>query len=167
VWAVEQATIIFGLRRFGFDARAIDLATALFELAQLYPESRIPECIGGYARGDGAPGAYPRANTPQLWNASAFPLAAQSLLGLVPFAAAETLVVDPVLPSWLPDVILHDLRVGGATVTLRFERDPGGRSHWDLLHKHGTLHVVRQPPPESLSAGWLDRGRALIETIAR
>ena len=25
VWAVEQGTIIFGLRRFGFDARALDL----------------------------------------------------------------------------------------------------------------------------------------------
>ena len=51
VWAVEQATILFGLRRFGFDARAHDLARALFDLAQLYPHYRIPECVGGYSRG--------------------------------------------------------------------------------------------------------------------
>ena len=74
VWAVEQATIAFGLRRFGFDARALDLTRAMFDLAMLYPEFRIPECVGGYARGErSTPGAYPRANAPQLWNASAFP----------------------------------------------------------------------------------------------
>ena len=33
VWAVEQATIAFGLRRFGFNARALELAQALFDLA--------------------------------------------------------------------------------------------------------------------------------------
>ena len=54
VWAVEQATIAFGLRRFGFDARACELAHALFDLAELYPEYRIPECIGGYPRGERA-----------------------------------------------------------------------------------------------------------------
>jgi glycogen debranching enzyme len=84
VWAVEQATIIFGLRRFGFDARALDLAEALFDLALTYPDYRIPECVGGYARGERpVPGAYPRANTPQLWNATAFPLAVHTMLGLV------------------------------------------------------------------------------------
>jgi len=52
VWAVEQATIAFGLRRFGFDTRALEIAHALFDLAEQYPEYRIPECIGGYPRGE-------------------------------------------------------------------------------------------------------------------
>jgi glycogen debranching enzyme len=148
VWAVEQGTIVFGLRRFGFDARALDLAQAVFDLAQLYPEDRIPECIGGYARGEvPAPGAYPRANTPQLWNATAFPLIVQAMLGLLPAAPLETLFVDPALPSWLPELEVHGLRVGGAAVDLRFWRDDGGASKWDVLHKRGTLHVVRQSTP--------------------
>jgi glycogen debranching enzyme len=166
VWAVEQATIVFGLRRFGFDARAIELSRALFDLACLYPDYRIPECVGGYARGDApGPGAYPRANTPQLWNASAFPLTIQSLLGLVPLAPIETLLVDPVLPQWMPDLVLRGLRVGEATVTLRFHRDERGASHWEVLHKQGTLHIVRQPPPESVTAGAWQRTTALLETI--
>src|SRR5207302_10003859 len=71
VWPVEQATIAFGLRRFGFDARALELAEALFDLAQLYAEYRIPECVGGYARRESpTPAAYPQANTPQLGNAT-------------------------------------------------------------------------------------------------
>jgi glycogen debranching enzyme len=168
VWAVEQATIVFGLRRFGFDARALDLAQALFDLAQLYPEYRIPECVGGYARGEHAtPGAYPRANTPQLWNATAFPLVAQTILGLVPVAGAKTLVVDPVLPAWMPELILRDLRVGDAKVTLRFWRDESGSSAWEVLHQQGTLHILRQPAPESLSATWTDRAGAVLESMVK
>jgi glycogen debranching enzyme len=168
VWAVEQGTIVFGLRRFGFDARAVDLARAMFDLAQLYPEYRIPECVGGYSRGERpTPAAYPRANTPQLWNATAFPLTIQSLLGLLPIAPAETLVLDPVLPAWIPDLVLRDLRVGAATVSLRFWRNEHGSSRWEVLHKRGTLHVVRQPPPESVSAGLADRAGALLESLAK
>src|SRR5438105_2124480 len=96
VWPVEQATIAFGLRRFGFDARALELAEALFDLAQVYPEHRIPECVGGYARGDRpTPGAYPQANTPQLWNATAFPLIVHTVLGLQPVAPFHLLAVSP------------------------------------------------------------------------
>jgi glycogen debranching enzyme len=168
VWGVEQATIVFGLRRFGFDARALDLTQALFDLAQLYPEYRIPECVGGYARGERpVPGAYPRANTPQLWNATAFPLVVQAMLGLLPIAAAETLVLDPALPTWIPELILRDLRIGDAKVSLRFWREDNGASKWEVLHKQGTLHIVRQAPLESLSARWTDRASGLFESMLR
>ena len=168
MWAVEQATIMFGLRRFGFDARALDLSRALFDLACLYPDYRIPECVGGYARSEcPVPGAYPRANTPQLWNASAFPLVVQCLLGLVPLAPLETLCIDPVLPEWIPDLVLHDVRVGAAKVSLRFWRDQHGASRWEVLHKQGTLHVVRQPPPESVTATWTERASGVLESIAK
>src|SRR5262249_15861993 len=168
VWGVEQATIVFGLRRFGFDARAHDLARGLFDLAQLYPEYRIPECVGGYARGEHpVPGAYPRANTPQLWNATAFPLVLQALLGLLPLAAAETLVLDRALPEWVPELIVRDLRVGAASVALRFWRDDAGASTWEILHKRGTLHIVRQPPFESVLATWTGRAGAVIESLLR
>ena len=168
VWAVEQATTIFGLRRYGFDARAVDLTQALFELAQLYPEFRIPECVGGYARGERpVPGAYPRANTPQLWNATAFPLAVQTMLGRLPIGSLNTLIVDPALPTWIPDLIVRDLRVGGAKVTLRFWREEDGASNWKVLHQQGSLHIVRQPAPESLSAGWTERITDLFGSLSK
>lgn len=158
VWPVEQGTIVFGLRRYGCDARAHDLAAAMFDLACLYPEYRIPECVGGYARGDRpTPAAYPQANTPQLWNASAFPLVVQSLLGLVPLAPYELLVVDPALPDWIPELTLHDLRVGSAQVTLRFWRRADGSSDYELMSKHGTLRIVRQPPPEAFDVSLWER----------
>jgi glycogen debranching enzyme len=166
VWPVEQATIAFGLRRFGFDARALALAEGLFDLAALYSQGRIPECVGGYPRRDGsAPGAYPQANAPQLWNATAFPLMVHTILGLQPVAPASTLVVSPALPAWLTDVVLRDVRLADARATIRFSRDDHGRSHAEVLERHGTLHVIQQPPPESLSAGAGDRLRALFDTV--
>jgi glycogen debranching enzyme len=168
VWAVEQGTIVFGLRRFGFTARAAELAHAMFELAELYPDYRIPECVGGYARSERpTPGAYPRANTPQLWNATMFPLVVQSLLGLLPLAPINTLVLDPTLPEWLPSLVLRDLRVGDARMTLSFVRRRDGATDWDVVHQQGTVHIVRQPPPESTTASVADRARALVESLTR
>ena len=166
VWPVENATIVLGLRRYGFDARALDLAGALFDLARRYEGDRLPECVGGYARGEWElPGVYPRANTPQTWNASALVLVLHALLGLQPVAPLDLLIVDPALPPWLPEVTLHDLRLGGATATVRFWREPDGASHAELLHVRGTLHLVRQPPPESLTDGVVDRLKAFVDGV--
>ena len=111
------------------------------------------------------PGAYPRANTPQLWNASAFPLLIHSLLGFQPVAPLETLFVDPVLPTWLPEIVIEGLRLAGATASLRFWRDTSGDSHGEILHKRGTFRLVKQPPPESLKAGIVDRLAALFDSV--
>jgi glycogen debranching enzyme len=166
VWAVEQGTIVFGLRRFGFTARAFDLARGTFELAELYPLFRIPECVGGYSRAERlVPAAYPRANTPQLWNASTLPLIVQSLLGMLPLAMAGALVIDPALPEWLPHVVVRGLRVGEATVDLSFRRRDDGTTDWDVDHIAGRLRVVRQPPPESMTAGLGQRLSALLESL--
>lgn len=166
VWAVENATIAFGLRRFGFDERALDLAKGLFDLAALYPDSRIPETVGGYSRIEHAtPAAYPRANPAQLWNASAVPLLIHVITGLQPVAPLSLLVVDPVLPSWLPEIVIHDLKLGGATASLRFWRDAHGASHGEILHRRGTFHLVRQPPIESQRVGWRDRFTALADRV--
>jgi glycogen debranching enzyme len=163
VWAVENATTCFGLRRFGFAAEAARLARALFDLAGLYTGGRIPETVGGYAADEHpTPGAYPRSNTPQTWNASALTLCMQSILGLVPFAALHVLVVDPALPDWLPAVEVRGLRVGATTASLRFWRDADGRSHVHVLDKKGPLYVVRQPPPEALRVGLGRRIRSLL-----
>ena len=160
VWPVENATTVFGLRRFGFDSRALELTRAVFDLGALYERGRIPECVGGYARSEfPRPGAYPRANPIQAWNESAYPLLLQTLLGLQPVAPLDLLVVDPVPPEWLPEVTVRGLSLGGATATLRLVRDPAsGRAHAEVVEKRGTLHVVYQPPPESLADGLGERG---------
>lgn len=166
VWPVENATTLFGLRRYGFNDRTIELTRALYDLARLWPHGRIPECIGGYARDELAhPGVYPRANRPQTWNQSIWPILTQSLLGLVPYAPLQLLMVDPILPAWLPELTIRKLRVGDARVTLRFHRDGSGDSHYEVVEQEGTLRIVRQPWLESMSASAWDRLSGLAETV--
>jgi glycogen debranching enzyme len=166
VWAVENATTAFGLRRYGLDARTLDLLEAMVELAMLYGDYRVPECVGGYARAEFPhPGAYPRANAPQAWNQSALPLLLQTILGLQPVAPLHLLAVDPMLPPWLPEITIEGLRLGGTTATLRFRREGDGQIEAEIVRKRGPLHLVRQPPPESLAAGLGDRFRALVESV--
>lgn len=166
VWPVENATIAFGLRRYGFDERAASLARGLFDLGQRYDFGRIPECVGGYARTEfSQPGAYPRANPLQLWNQTAYVLLIQVLLGMQPLAPLRTLIVDPVLPAWLPEIVLRTLRVGDATATIRFARGADGRTDVHVVEQEGTLHLVHQPPVQSLHTTVSDRLAALLRRV--
>jgi glycogen debranching enzyme len=166
VWPVENGTILFGLRRFGFDDRALELARALYDLARVWSDFRIPECVGGYARDERPlPAAYPRANSPQAWNQSVFPILVQMLLGMRPVAALNLLAVHPLLPAWLPEITLKNLRVGDATVTLRFWRDKDGDSLYEVVEQQGSLHLINQPPLDALGVGIFDRLGALAEGV--
>ena len=100
-----------------------------------------------------------------MWNASAFPLLIHTVLGLQLVGPLETLVVAPALPTWLPELVLHDLRLAGAQATLRFWRDEAGSSHVEVLHRRGTFRVLKQPPLESLTAGVADRLSALFDSV--
>lgn len=163
VWPVENGTIVFGLRRYGFRDRTQQLARALYDLAALWPAGRSPECVGGYARGElSHPGAYPRANAPQAWNQSTPALLLQSMLGIWAIAPARTLVLDPDLPAWLPEVTLRDLRIGEDVASIRFRRDEEGRTSMDIIEQSERLRIVRQQPPDDLAASALDRIGALL-----
>ncbi|HUF13921.1 MAG TPA: glycogen debranching N-terminal domain-containing protein [Longimicrobiales bacterium] len=166
VWPVENGSILFGLRRYGQDERALELARGLYDLARMWRGGRTPECVGGYGREEQAhPGAYPRANSPQTWNQSIWPIVVQSLLGLMPYAPMRLLLVDPILPPWLPELTVRRLRIGSASVSLRFHRDARGRSKYEVLEKHGRLRVIRQPWLESVSADAWERLAGLRDTV--
>jgi hypothetical protein len=49
------------------------------------------------------------------------------------------------------------MRVGQATVTLRFYRNEEGATQYEVKDQQGTLHLVRQPSPWSQSSGWRER----------
>jgi glycogen debranching enzyme/short-subunit dehydrogenase len=164
VWPVENGTFLFGLKRFGFEREVEILAHALYDLGLLWRGHRIPECVGGYSRSEARyPGAYPQANAPQTWNQSVFPILVQTLLGILPVGALNLLSVYPVMPDWLPEITIRNLRVGDAAISLRFWRDKNGASKWQILEKRGTLHLITQPSIDSLTAGIWDRLGAVVQ----
>ena len=72
----------------------------------------------------------------------------QILLGLYPFAPLGVLaVVRPRLPEWASEIMLRGLRVGRASVDLRFVRQDDGSASYEVVGKRGQLLVVPAGPP--------------------
>ena len=159
VWPVEQATFALGFVRYGLHAHVEKLCRAQFEAAAMFDAYRLPELFSGHARDEHHPfpSHYPGANSPQAWSASGVFCLLQAMLGLYPYAPLHMLLVDPQLPSWLPEITLRGMRVGAAVVTIRFYRKAGGASDYEVLDKRGSLHILRQPSPWSLTATFAER----------
>jgi glycogen debranching enzyme len=164
VWPVEHGTFAVAFARYGY-RRVVELiAQGMFEAAALFDFYRLPELFSGHQRDDDHPfpAFYPQACSPQAWSASAVFCLLQAVLGLYPYAPLNVLLVDPFMPEWLPEITLENLRVGDAVVTIRFYRTKGGAGSYEVLDKRGPLHVVRQPSPWSLTAGWGERLKDLL-----
>ncbi|HEX7808030.1 MAG TPA: amylo-alpha-1,6-glucosidase, partial [Thermoanaerobaculia bacterium] len=167
IWPVEQGTFALGLWRYGLHDRVQQLARAQFDAAAMFEYHRLPELFGGHPRDDQHPfpGNYPNANPLQAWSSSSVFMQLQAMLGLYPYAPMKMLVVDPHLPEWLPEITVRDLRVGKARVTIRFRRGRSGRTSYRILAQTGTLHVVRQATPWSLTTQPAARLRDALESL--
>jgi glycogen debranching enzyme len=154
VWPVENATFALGFKRYGLDDHVDRLARALLEATAGLPGLRLPELIGGQSRSDVPyPVAYPEANCPQAWSASATIQLVQIMLGIYPFAPMRLLaLVRPRLPAGVEEVTIHNLRVGDATVSLRFRRRADGSAAHEVIRRSGTLLVAEAPPPDGAPA---------------
>jgi glycogen debranching enzyme len=158
VWPVEQATFALGFKRYGLDAHVDRLVDGVLAATFLSPDGRLPEVLSGHGRDRvSVPVPYPRANSPQAWSASALVQLVQIMLGLYPFAPLHLLaVVRPRLPVWLPELTLRRVRVGSASVDLRFRRRPDGSATWSAEQRRGRLIVMGAGPPDDAegASGW-------------
>jgi glycogen debranching enzyme len=167
VWPVENAVFVLAFARYGLHRLMHALARSQFLLASLFDYYRLPEVVAGHQldQQHPFPAIYPRANWPQAWSASAVFTILQAMLGIYPYAPLHSLLIDPHLPEWLPEITLRNLRVGRAQTDIRFYRKSDGASDYEVLEKRGHLHVVRQASPWSLTAGWGERIRDAIESL--
>jgi glycogen debranching enzyme len=86
---------------------------------------------------------YPVADHPQAWASGSMPYFVSTLLGLLPEAFDRRLrIVRPILPESVHVLDLHRLKVGRATVALRFERARNGQVQVRVLKTEGDLAVV-------------------------
>lgn len=166
VWPVEHGSFAMGMMRFGFINELHTIARAIFEASALFDYDRLPECFSGHPRDDEHPfpALYPKTNWPQAWSASSVFAIVQAILGLYPFAPTNLLLLDPHLPDWLPEILVHNLHVGKAVVSIRFYRK-GENTHFDVIETRGRLHVLRQPSPWSLTAGPGERIKDVMESL--
>src|SRR5215471_12175376 len=133
VWPHDNAIIALGFKRYGFGAEAAQIARHISDAGSHFLSNQLPELYTTIARDeDSFPVQYLGANVPQAWAAGSVFSLMQAILGIVPDAPHEKLHVDPLLPAWLPDLTVFDLRVGKLRFDIRFWRD-GGETQFEVL----------------------------------
>jgi glycogen debranching enzyme len=124
VWPHDNAIIAFGFKLYGFGAEAARIAHDVSVAASHFRSNQLPELYTAFERDDGNfPVQYIGANVPQAWAAGSSFMLTQALLGFLLDAPRNKLYVDPLLPRWLPDLTVQDLRVGKHKIDIRFWRE--------------------------------------------
>lgn len=126
VWPHDNAITAAGLARYGFAPDAARILTGLFDASLFMDLHRLPELFCGFPRRPcEAPTAYPVACSPQAWAAAAPFMLLSAVLGLRVEAKYKRLVFErPMLPQFIDDIVIRNLRVGPAAVDLRVHRYP-------------------------------------------
>jgi len=143
VWPFDNAVIVRGLKKHGFAQEANRIAGAMFEAAMAHEYSRLPEFFCGFTRQEvNKPVAYPMACTVDASAAGSVFMMLQAILGLYANAEENVLYVhNPLLPKWLGEVEVDNLRVGRSRLDLRFRRD-GNQTTFSVRDKQGGVRVV-------------------------
>jgi len=123
IWPHDNALIAAGLARYGFKDHASRILGGLFD-ASLFVEYRLPELFCGFYRRDGeGPVPYPMACSPQSWSAASVFMLLQAILGMKIDAVTSRLsFVRPVLPEFLDEIQIKNLKVGDGSVDLLVRR---------------------------------------------
>jgi len=145
VWPHDNGLIALGMKRYGLNVPLERLLTGLYDSALSVDMNRLPELFCGFARRHGeGPTAYPVACLPQAWAAATAYAALGAMLG-VSFRPEEGVIrfVRPILPSWIEELRIENLRLGAASVDVRLRRhETDGSVSLNLLRRSGSAEVA-------------------------
>ncbi|GGF34814.1 amylo-alpha-1,6-glucosidase [Aliidongia dinghuensis] len=136
VWPHDNALIGMGFARYGLREPLLKVMSALFDASLFVADQRLPELFCGFERRAGSsPTAYPVACNPQAWSSATVFGLLGAVLGIsFDPPGRQIRFIRPVLPAWMDECRLTDLRLGDAVVDLE-------------LRRHGedvSLHVVKR-----------------------
>jgi len=143
VWPHDNALIAMGLARYEFKPSALKIMTGLYEASRYVDLHRLPELFCGFVRRPGgSPTLYPVACSPQAWSSASVFLLLQACLGLTVQAQNSTIrFSNPLLPEFLQEITITNLKVGQASVDLslqRYTHDVG----IDLVRRDGAIDLL-------------------------
>jgi glycogen debranching enzyme len=143
VWPHDNSLIVAGFARYGHKNAIDRVFQGLFDAASYMDLRRLPELYCGFQRGrQRGPTLYPVACSPQAWAAGTLLLLLQSSLGLEFDADRnEILLRKPRLPSFLEEVTLRNLRLGGSAVDLLLRRH-GNDVSIQVLSNEGQIKIA-------------------------
>jgi len=142
VWPHDNALIALGFSRYGLKPAALRIFTGLFDAVCHWDPRRLPELFCGFARRQTAPTLYPVACSPQAW-AAATPVATLAAsLGLdLDWKGNAVRFSDPILPSFLGEVVIRRLRLGASDLDLRLHQQ-GGDVALNVLKRSGDARIL-------------------------
>jgi glycogen debranching enzyme len=150
VWPHDNSLIALGFKRYGYEREVGVVARDISRAAGHFLLNQLPELYSGVQRGDADfPVQYLGANVPQAWAAGSVFALLQAILGITLDAPRGRIFIDPALPSWLPDIALHDLRLGRRTFDIRFWREDDA-TRFEVLH--GSPNMVEHRPFNPVAA---------------
>ncbi|MBV8591317.1 MAG: hypothetical protein JO212_14890, partial [Acetobacteraceae bacterium] len=144
IWPHDNGIIALGFKRYGFHREANRVARAISGAASHFLSNQVPELYAGI--NSPFPVQYLGANVPQAWAAGSAFMMLRAILGFLPKAPEGKLYVDPVLPEWLSDLTIYDLRLGDRKFDIRFWREEGD-SHFEVLKGEPSAVVRGSPIP--------------------
>jgi glycogen debranching enzyme len=151
VWPHDNAIAVAGFRYYGLDTEAAQVTKAIFDAAGRFLSRRLPELFAGLERDEGSfPVQYLGANVPQAWASGAVVHMLTSLLGISADASSQSVVLQPALPDWLPQLSVYNLQVGKGSVDLTVVRDQQGRHTLEATRRTGNLEVRLETAPASV-----------------
>jgi glycogen debranching enzyme len=142
IWPHDNALIALGFARYGLNRAVATVSKGLFDAASYMDMRRLPELFCGFQRERRrGPTLYPVACAPQAW-ASATPFSlVQASLGLeFDPEQREIRLRNPVLPSFLDEVTIRNLRLGDSVCDLKVRRH-GDDVSVEPLRKSGEVRV--------------------------
>jgi glycogen debranching enzyme len=122
VWPHDSALACEGLRRYGLDRPALDLAGDLMDALAVF-DDRLPELFGGHDREQAdVPVPYPTACRPQAWAAGVPLQLATMFLGIEPDVPNGRIGLRPALPRGLDVLEVRGIRFPGGRLSVRVDR---------------------------------------------
>ena len=144
VWPHDNSLIAAGFGQYGLKESAAMVLAGLLDASIFLDLHRLPELFCGFPRRPGeSPTLYPVACAPQAWASGAVFLLFEACLGLSISAPERKLVFSkPLLPPFLLQVTIRDLKVGGARVDLLLTRHDEGDVGVNVLRRDGEIEIV-------------------------
>jgi glycogen debranching enzyme len=143
VWPHDNALIALGFAHYGLTEPMLRVLSGLFDASGYLELKRLPELLCGFARRPAAgPTGYPVACAPQAWAAASVFAILGAALG-ISFAPHERQIhfTRPILPAWLGEVRLANLKLGEASVDLLVRR--GGKDvAVSVVRRDGPVEIV-------------------------
>jgi len=128
IWPHDNAMIAYGFSQYHLMSEAAQILSSIFNTAEHVDDLRLPELFCGFKReGERSPISYPVACSPQAWSVGAVFMMIQACLGLK-IEAKENLITlcYPVLPSFLNDITITNLRINDKIVVFQVRRNKEG-----------------------------------------